>query len=41
MLKEHLTDVIDELVSVNNGCKINVLIEKFDDEATKVHRLMQ
>jgi hypothetical protein len=41
MLKEHLADVIDELVSVNNRHKINSLIEKFDTEATKVHRMMQ
>jgi hypothetical protein len=41
MLKEHLTDVIDELVSVSNRCKINLLIEKFDTEATKAHRMMQ
>jgi hypothetical protein len=40
MLKEHLTNVIDELVSVSNKHKINVLIKKFDDEVTKVHRLM-
>jgi hypothetical protein len=40
MLKEHLTNVIDELVSMSNKHKINVLIKKFDDEATKVHRLM-
>jgi hypothetical protein len=41
MLKEHLADVIDELVSVSNRCKINSLIGKFDVEATKAHRLMQ
>jgi hypothetical protein len=41
MLKEHLTDVIDELVSVSNRRKINSLIEKFDTKATKVHRMMQ
>jgi hypothetical protein len=41
MLKEHLVDAIDELVSVSNRHKINSLIEKFDTEATKVHRMMQ
>jgi hypothetical protein len=41
MLKEHLADVIDELVSVSNKRKINMMIEKFDDESTKAHRLMQ
>jgi hypothetical protein len=41
MLKEHLTNVIDELVNVSNRCKINSLIDKFDTEATKAHHLMQ
>jgi hypothetical protein len=41
MLKEHLVDVIDDLVSVSNRRKINMMIEKFDDESTKAHRLMQ
>jgi hypothetical protein len=41
MLKEHLTDVNDELVSVSNRRKINSLIEKFDTEATKMHHMMQ
>jgi hypothetical protein len=40
MLKEHLPDAIDELVSVSNRCKINSLIKKFDTEATKVHHMM-
>jgi hypothetical protein len=40
-LKEHLADVIDELISVRNRRKINSLIDKFDAEATKVHHLMQ
>jgi hypothetical protein len=35
MLKEHLADVIDELISVTNRHKINSMIEKFDAEATK------
>jgi 3-methyladenine DNA glycosylase Tag len=41
MLKEHLANVIDELVIVRNRHKINALIKKFDNEATKMHRLMQ
>jgi hypothetical protein len=41
MLKEHLADAIDKLVSVSNKGKINSLIEKFDTEATKAHRMMQ
>jgi hypothetical protein len=41
MLKEHLVDVIDELLSVSNGRKINSLLEKFDTETTKVHHMMQ
>jgi 3-methyladenine DNA glycosylase Tag len=41
MLKEHLEDVIDELISVRNRRKINSLIDKFDAEATKVQHLMQ
>jgi hypothetical protein len=41
MLKEHLAHVVDELVSVSNRRKINGLIDKFDVEATKAHRLMQ
>jgi hypothetical protein len=40
MLKEHLADIIDELVTVSNKRKINSLIEKFDIEATKAHRMM-
>jgi hypothetical protein len=41
MLKEHLTDVINEHVSVSNRRKINSLVVKFDAEATNAHRLMQ
>jgi hypothetical protein len=41
MLKEHLADIIDELVSVSSRRKINRLIETFDAEATKAHHLMQ
>jgi hypothetical protein len=41
MLKEHLADVIDELVSVNNRRKINSLLEKFDTKAMKAHHMMQ
>jgi hypothetical protein len=41
MLKEHLADIIDELVSVSSRRKINGLIETFDAEATKAHHLMQ
>jgi hypothetical protein len=41
MLKEHMADIIDELVSVSKRHKIKKLIEKFDIEATKEHRLMQ
>jgi hypothetical protein len=40
-LKEHMADVIDELVSVSNRHQINSLIEKFDTEATKAHHMMQ
>jgi hypothetical protein len=36
MLKEHLADVIHELISVRNRRKINSLIDKFDAEATKL-----
>jgi hypothetical protein len=41
MLKEHMADVIDELVSVSKRHNIKKLIEKFDIEATKEHCLMQ
>jgi hypothetical protein len=41
MLKEHLEDVIDALVSVSNRRKINSLIEKFDTKATKMYHMMQ
>jgi hypothetical protein len=41
MLKEHLADVIDEMIGVSNKHKIHTLIEKFYNEATKAHRLMQ
>jgi hypothetical protein len=41
MLKEHLEDVIDVLVSVSNRRKINSLIEKFDTKATKTYHMMQ
>jgi hypothetical protein len=41
MLKEHLADVIDELVSVSNIHKINSLLEKFDIDVTKAHHMMQ
>jgi hypothetical protein len=41
MLKEHLTDIIDELISVSNRQMINSLIEKFDTEATKAYCMMQ
>jgi hypothetical protein len=41
MLKEHMADVIDELVSVSNRRRINSLIQKFDTEVTKVHLMMQ
>jgi hypothetical protein len=41
MLKEHLADVIDELVIVSNKRRINSLIQKFDTEVTKVHLMMQ
>jgi hypothetical protein len=41
MLKEHLADVIDELVSVSNRSWINTLLQKFDREVTKAHLMMQ
>jgi hypothetical protein len=41
MLKEHLTDIIDELISVSDRQMINSLIEKFDTEATKAYCMMQ
>jgi hypothetical protein len=40
MLKEHLADAIDELVSVSNRRRINSLLQKFDTEVTKVHPMM-
>jgi hypothetical protein len=41
MFKEHLADVINELVSVSNRHKINSLLDKFDIEAMKAHHMMQ
>jgi hypothetical protein len=41
MLKEHLADVIDELVSVSNRRRIDALLQKFDTEVTKTHLMMQ
>jgi hypothetical protein len=41
MLKEHLADVIDELVSVSNRRWIDALLQKFDTEVTKTHLMMQ
>jgi hypothetical protein len=39
-LKEHLADVVDEIVSINNRQKVNKVIKKFDDEALKAQRMM-
>jgi hypothetical protein len=39
-LKEHLADVVDEIVSINNRKKVNKVIKKFDDEALKAQRMM-
>jgi hypothetical protein len=41
MLKEHLADVINELVSVSNRWKINSLLEKVVNQAMKAHHMMQ
>jgi hypothetical protein len=41
MLKEHLVDAIDELVSVSNRHRINSLLQKFDTKVTKVCFMMQ
>jgi hypothetical protein len=39
-LKEHLADVVDEVVSVNNRQKVNKVIKKFDNEALRAQRMM-
>jgi hypothetical protein len=39
-LKEHLADVVDEIVSINNRQKVNMVIKKFNDEALKAQRMM-
>jgi hypothetical protein len=39
-LKEHLADVVDEIVSINNRQKVNKVIKKFEDEALKAQRMM-
>jgi hypothetical protein len=40
-MKEHLADVLDELVSVSNKQKVDTLIKKFDNKTIKVQQLMQ
>jgi hypothetical protein len=39
-LKEHLADVVDEIVSINNKQKVNKVIKKFDNEALNAQRMM-
>jgi hypothetical protein len=39
-LKEHLVNVVDEIVSVNNRKKVNKVIKKFDDESLKAQHMM-
>jgi hypothetical protein len=39
-LREQLVDVADEIVSVNNRHKVNMVIKKIDDKALKAHRMM-
>jgi hypothetical protein len=39
-LKEHLADVVDEVVRVNNRQKVNKVIKKFNYEALKAQRMM-
>jgi hypothetical protein len=39
-LKEHLADVVDEVVNINNRQKVNNVIKKSDVEALKAQRMM-
>jgi hypothetical protein len=39
-LREQLADVVDEIVSVNNRHKVNMVIKKFNNEALKAHCMM-
>jgi hypothetical protein len=39
-LKEHLADVVDEAVRLNNRQKVNKVIKKLNYEALKAQRMM-
>jgi hypothetical protein len=39
-LREQLADVVDEIVSVNNRHKVNMVIKKFDNKTLKAHHMM-